>query len=140
MSPLDSSKAENSYSRFMSTTNSGIPNPNVSSNYAYSNIHSSCTLSSSNDLIVASINIRGQTGLNVSKQKQIENLLKMYKIDILHCQEIEIDDFTFEACSFLQAHYDIIPNNSPNNKYGTASIVRNDLIATIYKLTHRAES
>ena len=45
-----------------------------------------------NVLRVASLNIRGQTGLNVSKQVQIENFLKVHDIDILHLQEIKIED------------------------------------------------
>ena len=74
------------------------------------------------------MNIWGQTGLDMNKQKQIEDFIKQHKIDILHCQEIEILDSTFEVCSFISSCYEIIQNNSPTNKYGTATLVRNDLV------------
>ena len=41
-----------------------------------------------NTLRVATLNIRGQTGLDIPKQKQIESFIKQYNLDILHCQEI----------------------------------------------------
>ena len=80
-----------------------------------------------NHLTVATLNIRGQTGLAIPKQKQIEDFIKTYKVDILHCQEIEIDQSTFEDCQFISSSFDILPNNSPTNKYGTATLIRNDL-------------
>ena len=50
------------------------------------------TSSSSNKVItIASINIKGQSGLPTEKQKQIEDFIKFNKIDILHCQEINTD-------------------------------------------------
>ena len=79
-------------------------------------------------LIVATLNIRGQSGLDITKQKQIEDFIKLHKIDILHCQEIEIDESSFESCHLLATNFQIIQNNSPINRYGTASLVRNDLI------------
>ena len=42
------------------------------------------------------MNIHGQTGLDESKQAQIENFIKSYKIDILNCQEINIDENSFK--------------------------------------------
>ena len=72
------------------------------------------------------MNIRGQTGLKTSKQVQIENFLKHYSIDILHCQEINILEDSFENCSFLNSSYDIISNNA-SNKYGTCSFISNTL-------------
>ena len=83
--------------------------------------------SADNFLIVATLNIRGQTGLDFSKQKQIEAFIKLHSVDILHCQEIEIQESTFETCNFITSSFEIIQNNSPNNKYGTASLVRNEL-------------
>ena len=41
---------------------------------------------------IAYMNIHGQTGLKETKQSQIENFLKVHKIDILHCQEINISE------------------------------------------------
>ena len=62
----------------------------------------------------AFMNIRGQTGLNISKQIQIENFIKSYKVDILNCQEINISDETFSTCNFISSQYDIISNNAEN--------------------------
>ena len=50
-------------------------------------------------LTVAYMNIQRQTGLNVSKQTQIEEFLKKNKIDILNCQEINIEEDSFKSCS-----------------------------------------
>ena len=70
------------------------------------------------------MNIIGQTGLNISKQVQIENFVKNYSIDILHCQEINILSDSFENCEFLNSSYEIISNNA-SNKYGTCSFISN---------------
>ena len=44
-----------------------------------------------NDFIrIGFMNVRGQTGLEESKQFQIEQFIQIYKIDILNCQEINI--------------------------------------------------
>ena len=79
-----------------------------------------------NTLTVSYLNIRGQTGFPTEKQFQIENLLKFSSSDILHLQETHIDDDTFEQCSYIKANYCILSNNAAN-RYGTASIVKNDL-------------
>ena len=88
----------------------------------------SVSSNSKGELIVATLNIRGQTGLDISKQQQIEAFIKNHKVDILHCQEIVILESTFESCSFIASNFQIIQNNSPTNQYGTASLVRNDLV------------
>ena len=80
-------------------------------------------------LTLAYINIRGQTGLEVSKQVQIEKILQVYNIDILHCQEANILDTTFETCNFINSSYSIISNNA-SNKYGTCTLVSNCLEPT----------
>ena len=72
------------------------------------------------------MNIRGQTGLNVEKQLQIEHFIQQNSIDILHCQEIDISEDTFEECNYINSTFDIISINSPN-MYGTASLVKNEL-------------
>ena len=79
-------------------------------------------------LTIAFMNIRGQTGLNISKQIQIENFIKSYKVDILNCQEINISDETFSTCNLISSQYDIISNNA-ENKYGTCCLVSNNLVA-----------
>ena len=41
-------------------------------------------------------------------------------------QEVHIDKDTFSECKFLSSNFIILPNNA-ENKYGTATLVRNDL-------------
>ena len=73
-------------------------------------------------LTIAYMNIRGQTGLPLSKQLQIQDFLVHYKVDILHLQEIDLSDDTFNECTTICSAYNIFSNNSPN-KYFTASLV-----------------
>ena len=80
-----------------------------------------------NSLIVGFINIRGQSKLYIEKQLQIENFLKQYKCDILHLQETNIEHETFSNCHFISSNYNILQNNSIT-LYGTASLVKNDLL------------
>ena len=77
-------------------------------------------------LNIAYINIRGQTGLNLQKQLQIEHFITQNEIDILHCQEIDVSEDTFSECNIITSSYNIITNNS-QNKYGTATLVKNEL-------------
>ena len=44
---------------------------------------------------VGFINIRGQTGLNLSKQVQIEQFINQNQLDVLNMQESNIDEDTF---------------------------------------------
>ena len=74
---------------------------------------------------LAYLNIRGQTTLNLSKQNQIEDFIARNNLDILHCQEIDINEDTFNECSLVSSSYNIISNNA-RNKYGTASLVKNE--------------
>ena len=53
----------------------------------------------------------------MSKQVQIEQFLKIYNIDILMCQEINILEDSFENYNFINSSYNIISNNA-SNKYG----------------------
>ena len=71
------------------------------------------------------MNIRGQTGLTISKQIQIESFIIREKIDILHLQEINITEDSFSTCNTINAGFSIISNNAVN-KYGTASIIKSD--------------
>ena len=43
-------------------------------------------------LTLGSLNICGQSGLNLVKQKQIEDFISSYRLDILACQEINVED------------------------------------------------
>ena len=81
-----------------------------------------------NILTVALVNIHGQSGLDQAKQMQIETFIIQNKIDILHLQEINIDEDSFRYCNFISSCYNIISNNSPT-KYGTASLIKSDLSA-----------
>ena len=78
---------------------------------------------SDNILVLAYINIHGQSTLSVEKQVQIEDFLKFNKVDIAHLQESEICDETFSQCNFISSSYNILSNNA-ENKYGTSSLVK----------------
>ena len=43
----------------------------------------------------AFLNIKGQTGLKLDKQQQIESLVIKYKVDAIHLQEVNIDEESF---------------------------------------------
>ena len=74
----------------------------------------------------AFLNIRGQSGLPISKQLQIEQFIKTQRLDALHLQEINIDSDSFTTCDFISSNYNVFPNNSMS-KYGTASLGRADI-------------
>ena len=76
---------------------------------------------------VAYLNIHGQTGLNISKQTQIEHFVMEHDVDILNCQEINIEEDSFQHSAFIQSRYNIIENNNIN-RYGTAVLVKNEYI------------
>ena len=86
-----------------------------------------------NIITIAYFNIRGQTKMNEAKQSQLEDMIRKYKIDILHLQEADIEENTFDTCPLICSSYDIIPNNSQNG-YGTASIYKSDLTVTNIRL------
>ena len=77
-------------------------------------------------LTISYLNIKGQTGFKVDKQFQVEDFLKQSKSDILHLQEVHIEDDTFDQCKFIKSNFSVISNNAAN-KYGTASLVKNGL-------------
>ena len=79
---------------------------------------------SNNTLNIAFLNLHGQTGFSVTKQKQVEDFIRRNCLDILHCQEINIDEESFSQCSYITSNFFIISNNA-QNKFGTASIVKN---------------
>ena len=84
-------------------------------------------------LTIAYMNIHGQTGLDESKQVQIEQFIKSYNVDILNCQEINILEETFRNCNLIASSYEIIQNNDAN-KYGTCCIVSSSLETDNIKL------
>ena len=83
-------------------------------------------MASENILTIAYLNCRGQTGLPVVKQLQIQDFIKFNKCDIVHLQEVYIDEDSFSSCDFLNSNYNILPNNGPN-KYSTASLIKSEL-------------
>ena len=80
---------------------------------------------SSSNVTVAYLNVHGQSRMPISKQKQIEDLISRENIDILHLQEINVDENTFAQCNFIQSNYHLVQNNA-TNKYGTASLIRSN--------------
>ena len=81
-----------------------------------------------NNIRLGFMNIHGQSGLTEAKQSQIESFILQHKLDILNLQEINIDSESFKNCSLISSSYNIIPNHAIS-KYGTASIVRSELIS-----------
>ena len=79
-----------------------------------------------NILNIAFLNCHGQSGFSQSKQLQIEDFVKCFKIDILHLQETCIDEESFSECRFISSNFIIIHNNS-SNRYGTASLIKYNL-------------
>ena len=73
------------------------------------------------------MNIRGQTGLTRAKQVQIESFLTKNNLDVLHLQEINIVEDSFSTCETICSSFNILSNNAAS-KYGTASIIKSDLI------------
>ena len=77
-------------------------------------------------LKIAYMNIHGQSKFTESKQVQIEDFIRFNNIDVAHLQEVEICDDTFSECNFISSSFNIISNNAAN-KYGTSSLVKNEL-------------
>ena len=77
------------------------------------------------NLVILYLNIYRQTKLPIEKQKQIEDMIKFYHCDIVHLQEIDIENSTFHDCPFINNNYTVISNNSLVI-YGVASLVKND--------------
>ena len=77
-------------------------------------------------LTIAYMNVRGQTGLDIAKQLQIELFIKSYKVDILNCQEINISEDSFSSCDHINSSYNILSNNALN-KYGACCLVSSNL-------------
>ena len=78
-------------------------------------------------LNIGFMNIHGQTGLSKAKQVQIESFLTAQHLDILHLQEIHIDEDSFSVCEKISSSYNVISNNAAS-KYGTATLVKSELV------------
>ena len=83
-------------------------------------------------LSIAYINIQGQTGLNYSKESQIESFIRTFKPDIIHFQEINVSPDTFENSDMINSNLNLMSNNA-TNKYGTASLISAELEPTNIK-------
>ena len=77
-------------------------------------------------LSVGFLNIYGQTNFNQAKVNQIEFLVKTNKIDILHLQETNISEETFENSNYLKNNYQILFQNNESG-FGVCSLIKNDL-------------
>ena len=75
-------------------------------------------------LTLAFLNVHGQSGLTETKQKQIEDYICRNKVDILLCQEININEESFKQCRYISSNYTILQKNAVN-KFGTATKVSN---------------
>ena len=71
-------------------------------------------------------NIYGQTNFNQAKVNQIEFLVKTNKIDILHLQETNILEETFENSNYLKNNYQILFQNNESG-FGVCSLINNEL-------------
>ena len=69
------------------------------------------------------LNTYGQTKFHQDKQLQVQDLIKSYNCDIVHLQETEINENSFQNCNFFKNNFTIISNNS-ETKYGTCSAVK----------------
>ena len=63
--------------------------------------------------------------MSLSKQLLIQDLLRVYKIDILACQEVSVNNDTFNNCDFISANYTLVSNNS-HNEFGTLFLIKNN--------------
>lgn len=74
---------------------------------------------------LATINCHGQSGLDISKQMQIEAFIRDNNVDIANLQEVNCDSDTFND-GFLYSNFNLFENNAQNG-YGVASLVKNHI-------------
>ena len=72
------------------------------------------------------MNCQGQTKLKLPKQLFIQNHLKTNIIDVLLCQETQVDNNIFNNCEFILNNYNIIKNNA-ENEYETLILIKNTI-------------
>ena len=77
-------------------------------------------------LLVATLNLRGQTRMPLSKLLQLEELLKTIKPAIVFFQESQLQNNTFENCPYINSNFQLLINNSPTG-YGTGALINNSL-------------
>ena len=69
--------------------------------------------------LVATLNLRGQTKMNMIKQLQIDELVKAQKAAIIFFQESHILDQTFENCLHIKANFQLFKTiyfHPPNHR------------------------
>ena len=76
--------------------------------------------------LVATLNLRGQTKMNLIKQLQINKLVKTLKAAIIFFQESHILDQTFENCPHIKSNFQLLINYSENG-FGTSALIHNSL-------------
>ena len=54
-----------------------------------------------NCIRLATVNCYKQSGLNIAKQMQIQQFMQKLNLDVIHLQEVAVDDNTFKECTFL---------------------------------------
>ena len=79
-----------------------------------------------NYLNVLFSNVRMQTGFGLEKQQEIESFIKRFNLDIVHLQEVHINDDTFLHCNFIRNNFNLVFNNN-EAKTGTACLIKMDL-------------
>ena len=95
----------------------------------------------SSNLNIAFINCVGQSKFNLAKQLEIQNFIRSQRLDILHLQEVKIDNDSFSECSFISSNFTILSNNTKNDTYyGTASLVRCDLEVTNFHVDNNGRA
>ena len=61
--------------------------------------------------LVATLNLRGQTKMHLSKLLQLEELLKTIKPAVIFFQESQLQNNSFENCPFINSNYQLLINN-----------------------------
>ena len=65
--------------------------------------------------LVATLNLRGRTKMNMIKLLQLDDLLKSHKVAIMFFQESHIQDKTFENCQFIKSNFQLAPHQQLRN-------------------------
>ena len=80
------------------------------------------TSTSTNILNVAFLNIQGQLKFTQARKDQIEHIIKVFHLDILHLQETNISDGEFDLCHHISTNFQIIAQNNESG-FGVCSII-----------------
>ena len=79
-----------------------------------------------NSLKILYLNTYGQTKFTSEKQLQVQDMIIHLCCDIIHLQETDCNEASFQHCSFIQNNFTLITNNSAT-KFGTSSLIKNNL-------------